>query len=111
MPVHLWGSRPAEAGGLTLVDGHRASGGVLVQPDGPLGGGQAGVDRRVTGARGGPAVPHQGGRRAAPAPEVAGRTDLDPVTASLRPRVHGGGADTRTQVVDDAAGARRTDSV
>src|SRR5580704_11791088 len=114
MPVNLRDSRPAEAGGLTLVDGYRAGGRVLVQPDGVLGGGQAGIDRRVTGARGGPALPHQGVRPATPAPEVAGRTDFDLVTASLRRRVHDEGADTCTQVEDHAARARRagrTDSV
>src|SRR3984885_10001468 len=111
MPVHLGDERPAEAGGLALADRDRARGRVLVQPDGVLGGGKAGVDRRVTGARGGPALPHQGVRPATPAPEVAGRTDLDLVTASLRRRVHDEGADTCTQVEDHAARAGRTDSV
>src|ERR1700730_16303271 len=98
MPVNLWDSRPAEAGGLALVDRDRARGGVLVQPDGVLRGRQGRVDRRVTRARGGPALPHQGVRPATPAPEVAGRTNFDLVTASLRRCVHDEGADTCTQV-------------
>src|SRR5215475_1270414 len=88
------------------VDGDLAHGGVHAPPDDVAAGGKTGIDRRVAGARGGPALPDQRVRPAG-GHGSADRTDLDLSSQQRGRRVKNKGADIIAKVKDDASRAGR----